>query len=63
MFVPILFPQPSQDHYHWLLLVGVTAWVPQSYVNYCLILTFPQAPDEDVTLCLQSAPPLTYLLL
>ena len=35
-----VFP-PRQERSHWLLLVGVTVWVPQSDINYgfCLTLT------------------------
>ena len=48
IFLILFFPL-SQEHFYWLILVGVTVWAPQSGVNDGFSVTFPYAPDEDVT--------------
>ena len=41
VLVIVLFFPPSQERFHWLLLVGVTVLVPKYYANYGDVLTFP----------------------
>ena len=52
-----------QEWFYWFLLVGFTVQVSESDVNDGVSLTFPSAPDEEVSYSLQYAPSLTYQLL
>ena len=63
LLLPILFLPMIQERFHWILIVGVTVRPPKSEVNNGIIMTYPEAPDEDVSSSLQSPPTLTYLLL
>ena len=52
-----------KDIIHLFVIVYVRIRVSKFDVNYGISLDFPEAPNENVNSCLQSAPPLAYLLL
>ena len=61
VFIFIYLLPLSQEISHWFLSVDVCVRVAKYDVDYGVILDFPYALYEDVILCIQSSPPLTYI--
>ena len=59
----ILLLPKIQELVHWFILVVVRIHILKPGVGYGDSLYLPQALDEKIASCLQSAPPLTYILL
>ena len=63
VFIIIFLIPTVQELIHWFLPVGICVQVSKLDINYGISLGFPYSLNEYVISCLQSAPPLTYLLL
>ena len=61
MIIIIYFIVPIQERYHCLKPLGIHISIAEFDENYGVGLSIPQASDEDVTPCLQTITPLTYL--
>ena len=59
----ILLLPKIQELVHWFILVVVRIHILKPGVGYGDSLYLPQALDEKIASCLQSAPPLTYIIL
>ena len=63
MLIFILLIPTSQELNNWFILVGFGVRVSKCDVDYGVSLDFPWYPNEEITLCLQYATPLTHLIL
>ena len=63
MLFPLFFILTIHDLIHWFIVVGICVSIVKSNVVDGVSLAFTLGSDEDITYCLQAAPPLTYLIL
>ena len=53
LIILLLIIPTIQDIIHWLILAGIRVSVSKSDLSYGVSLDFPQAPDDNITSCLQ----------
>ena len=63
MLILIFLLSMIQEIVHWIIILGVRISINKYDVDDGISLDFSKAPDENITSCLQSAPPLTCIIL